>query len=434
MTQVKESLATTPLYSSPLMLSRLSIMMFLQYFVQGAYLPVVSVYVGRSLGFTPIQVGVFSSALAVGPILAPFIFGQLVDRLFATERVMGFCHLAAGALMLILAYQKDVWVVISLGTIYSVLYVPTMMLTNSLAFQHLKNSDMEFPWIRACGTLGYIVPAYLIEFWWLYNLHDAALDNARSIVFIFSGIAGIVMGVYCFSLPHTPPDPGKSSTYAPGVVMAMVRQRDFLVLIIVSFLIAIAHQFVVVWNSPFLRSILDAGDWGAYEQSISSLGQICELGVLAVLGLLIKRLGFKGTLMLGAMAYLVRCLLFAVVFQLGLSPGQMLVLAGVGQTLHGFCFGCFLAVGFIYVDRIAPRDVRGSMQTLYGTFILSLGFFFGGLISGQIGEIFTTTVKDTVERDWPSIWLSCAAICAVCVILLAVFFPNRRMEQPEDRA
>lgn len=434
MTKVKESLAATPLYSSPQIFSRLSIMMFLQYFVQGAYLPVASVYVERSLGFTPLQVGIFSSALAVGPILTPFIFGQLVDRLFATERVMACCHLAGGVLMLILAYQTAVWPVIIIGTAYSVLYVPTMMLTNSLAFQHLKNSDMEFPWIRACGTLGYIVPAYLIEFWWLYDLKGDDLDKARSIVFIFSGIAGIVMGLYCFSLPHTPPDRRRERTYAPGIVMRMVRQRDFLVLIIVSFLIAIAHQFVLVWNSPFLRSILDAGDWGAYEQSLSSLGQICELGVLAILGLLIKRLGFKWTLMLGATAYLVRCLLFAMVFHLKLSPVEMLVLAGVGQTLHGFCFGCFLAVGFIYVDRIAPRDVRGSMQTLYGTFILSLGFFFGGLISGQIGETFTTTVPGGFERNWPGIWLSGAAICAVCIVLLGIFFPNRHFERSEEDA
>ena len=123
----------------------------------------------------------------------------------------------------------------------------------------------------------------------------------------------------CFSdliLPHTPAQQRDDRKYAPGAVIAMLRQRQFLVLVVVSFFIAIAHEFVVVWYSPFMRSILDTGGWGAYEQSISSIGQICELGVLAVLGLLIKKLGFKRTLLLGATAYTLRCLLFSLVFSL----------------------------------------------------------------------------------------------------------------------
>jgi nucleoside transporter len=411
--------------SSTTMLSRLSVMMFLQYFVQGAYLPIASVYVERSLGFTAMQVGIFSSALAVGPILAPFIFGQLVDRLFATERVMAVCHILGGVLMLILAQQTGVWPVILLGTAYSVLYVPTMMLTNSLAFQHLKKSDLEFPWVRLFGTLGYIVPAYLVEFWWLRGLDGAELDRARSFAFVLSGVVGLAMGIYSLTLPHTPPKHEQQRPYAPGAVLAMLRQRDFLVLVVVSFLIAVAHQFIIVWYSPFMRTILDTGKWGAYEQTISSVGQICELVVLAVLGLLIKRLGFKGTMLLGAAAYLARCILYALVFSLDPPFAGKLALATTGQALHGFCFGCFMAVGYIYVDRIAMADIRGSMQTIYGTFVLALGFFVGGFVSGQIGDWFTTGSGAAVARDWTSIWLSCAAICAVCVLLMAIFFPAK---------
>ncbi len=410
--------------SSGVLLGRLSLMMFLQYFVQGAYLPIASVYVERTLGFSSMQVGLFVSALAIGPILAPFIVGQLVDRFFATEWVMAACHLMGGVLMLALARQTDVWPVIILGTVYSILYVPTMMLTNSLAFQHLKDSEMEFPWIRLCGTLGFIVPAYFIEFWWLRGLTGVELNTARSIVFTLSGIAGIVMAFYCLTLPHTPPECKKHS-YAPGVVVRMLRNQDFLILVVVSFLIAIAHQFVVVWYSPFMRDILDTGGWGAYEQSISSIGQICELAVLAGLGLLIKRLGFKRVMLLGLCAYLLRCLLFAMVFYLDQSATTRVIIAAAGQALHGFCFGCFMAVGYMYVDRIAPIDVRGSMQTLYGVFVLSLGFFVGGFAGGVVGDFFSESVAGTVQRDWTSIWLSCAAVCALCVVLFAIFFPDR---------
>ena len=410
------------------LLGRLALMMFLQYFVQGAYLPIASLYVEQSLGFTSSQIGWFISALAIGPILAPFLLGQLVDRLFPTEWVMAFCHLVGGLLMLVLYTQTGVWPVIVLGTAYSILYVPTMMLSNSLAFQHLRNSELEFPWIRILGTLGYIAPAFIIEMWWLRDLGGAELESERGIAFAISGLVGMLMAGYCLTLPRTLPQHREDRKYAPGFVVSMLAQRDFLVLTVVSFLIAMAHQFIVAWTSLLLKAILATGGGGAYEQRISSLGQICEIVILAVLGLLIKRLGFKWTLVLGATAYLVRCLLFAAVFYFDTTFYGKLALAAVGQSLHGLCFGCFFAVGYMYVDRISPPDVRGSMQTIYGTFIVAAGFFVGGLAGGAIGEMFTQGSGENAVRDWPSIWLSCAALCAVCVALMVVFFPRGRAE------
>lgn len=431
MSHVAESSELSGSRSPITLLSRLALMMFLQYFVQGAYLPIASVYVERALGFDSAQIGYFISALAIGPILAPFVLGQIVDRFFSTERVMAFCHLVGGLLMIALFFETRVWPVIILGTAYSVLYVPTMMLSNSLAFRHLRDRDVEFPRIRIFGTLGYIVPAYIIEFWWLRGLQGDQLNHARGFAFALSGIVGIAMAVYCMSLPGTPPEPRHQRKYAPGVVISMLAQRDFLVLIIVSFFIAMAHQFVVAWYSPFVRDILDQAKFGAYEQSISSLGQICELAVLAFLGLLIRRLGYKGTLLLGATAYLARCLLFAAVFYLDPPSTGKLLLAALGQSLHGFCFGCFFAVGYMYVDRIAPPDARGSMQTLYGTFVVALGFFAGGAVSGRVVELLTRQVAGSPVRDWTQVWLSCAALCALCVVALALFFPRRSIDQPQ---
>ncbi len=410
--------------SSVGLLGRLSLMMFLQYFVQGEYLPVASVYVERSLGFSEDQVGYFIAALAVGPIVAPFVVGQLVDRLFATERVMAVCHLVGGLLMLALYTQRNVWAVIVLGTLYSILYVPTMMLANALAFRHLKDRELEFPWVRLFGTLGFIAPAYVVEFWWLRGLDGIELQHARGVVFALSGLAGLVMAAYCLTLPRTPPQEHQARKYAPGAVVAMLRRRDLLCLVVVSFFIAMAHQFVVAWNSPFLRDILDTGGRGAYEQSLSSLGQICELAVLAGLGFVLRHIGFKATMLLGALAYLTRCVLFALVFSLDPPFAGKLVLAGVGQALHGLCFGFFLAVAYMYIDRIAPGDIRGSMQTLYGTFVLALGFFAGGLASGLIGKWFGVGPGAAVIRDWTRIWLVCAALCAACCVAFALWFPR----------
>lgn len=411
------------------MFARLSVMMFLQYFVQGAYQPVASVYLKDALGFSSEQIGYFAAALSVGPMFAPFVIGQLVDRYFATERVMAACHLLGGGLMLALYTQSDPVIVIAIGTVYSVLYVPTMMLSNALAFRHLTNSDTQFPIVRAFGTIGFMVPAYLVELWWLRGLEGGELDSARAIVFVFSGVVGIGMGLYCFTLPHTPPQPSKSRKYAPGAVVGMLHLRHFFVLIAASFFIAIAHKFFWVWNSPFLRAILDSGGIeGAYEQSISSVGQGCEIGVMAILGFFIKRCGFKWTMTIGAAAYCARCVLLGLVFSVDPPFAGKMAMAVIGNALHGFCFGCFFAAAYMYVDRIAPLDVKGSMQTFYGTFVVALGFFFGGLVSGWVGAAFSDA--DDNIQSWTGLWMSCAALSAVCVVLFAAAFPSR-LPQPE---
>jgi nucleoside transporter len=407
-------------------------MMFLQYFIQGSYLPVASLYVQNALGFTADQVGLFSSALAVGPILAPYLLGQLVDRMFSTEHVMAVCHFVAGLLMLLLFAAKDVGLVMVLGTVYSVLYVPTMMLSNSVAFKHLRNSDFEFPWVRAFGTLGFIAPAFIIESVWLAGLEGDELEQARGIVFGLAGMMGLVMGIYCLTLPSTPPQRSVDRRYAPGVVIGMMRYRYFSVLVVISFLLAIAHQFFFVWNGPFLQAILKSGNvTGAYELRISSIGQIFELVVMAFLGFGIKRLGFKSTLVIGASAYTLRCLLFSSVFSLDPAFPAKLVIAGVGQALHGVCFGCFFAAAYMYVDRVSPPDVRGSMQTLYGTFVVALGFLAGGFVGGRVGQYFSVEAGSETIRDWSMIWLSCAILAAACIAGLIAFFPARMPEVTE---
>jgi nucleoside transporter len=428
---------------------RLCLMMFLQYFIQGSYLPIASVYIQDALGFTPSQVGYFGMVLALGPILTPFLFGQLVDRMFASERVIAFCHLAGGVIMLVLYTQRSPWIVIGLAAIYSILYVPTMMLTNALAFHHLRNSDREFPTIRLWGTIGFVAPAWWIEMVWLSGMEGEDLNQARGMAFALAGAASLVMGLYCLTLPHTPPQPAKAGDFAPAaVVRSFFTERNLLVLLIVTLLVGIAHQFFFVWNSPFLKDILRSGGWtGAAEQRIASIGQICEVAVMAGLGLAIVRLGFKRVMLVGLLAYTARCAIFALVFGFGLSFQAKLVLAAAGQALHGFCFGCFLAAAFMYIDRAVSKDLRGSMQTLYGTTVLGIGFFLGGWVGGRIGEIFTTPAgaepfrrllgvannagivefvaqDEQLARDWPGVWLSCAAIAALGLAIFAIAFPR----------
>lgn len=430
---------------------RLCVMMFLQYFIQGSYLPIASLYVQDTLGFTATQVGYFLMALALGPIFMPLVVGQLVDRHCATERVLASCHLLGSLVLLALFIQVDPWVVIPLGALYSVLYVPTMMLTNSLAFHHLKDTAREFPLIRLWGTIGFVAPAWWIELSWLRQLQGQALSEARGLVFVLAGAASLLMGLYCLTLPHTPPRSGAGRDFAPGAVLrSFLTQRHLLVLLLVTLLIGIAHQYFFVWNSPFLRDVLRSGQWaGAAEQRLASIGQICEVLVMAGLGLAIIRFGFKHVMIVGILAYLCRCLIFAAIFGFDLPFALRLTMAGFGQALHGLCFGCFLAAAFMYLDRAIRADLRGSTQTLYGTTVLGLGFFLGGYVGGWVGELFTTpageptlrqslgiqataglvlsSTREGIEylRDWTGVWLSGALIAGVGLLIFALAFPRK---------
>lgn len=438
---------------------RLYLMMFIQYFVQGCYLPIITLYLIDALGFSAWQIGVFGSALAVGPLIAPFLFGQIVDRHYSTERVLSFCHFSGGVIMLVLFIQHSFWPVVILGVLYSVLYVPTMMLTNSLTFQHLKDRDKEFPMIRLWGTIGFVVPAWIAEGLFLSQLQGDELNSGRGIVLAMAGVAGLIMALYCLTLPHTPPVKTDKKDLAPGKVLKMLKLRHFLILVIVAFIISIVHKFYFQWNAPFLKAMLGLGHVeGAWEQRISSIGQVFEVLVMAVLGFALKKYGFKTVMLTGLFSYFLRSIIFAYASTIDFSFALVLSLTCLGQAMHGLCFGCFLAAAYIYVDQVSPLDVRGSMQTFFGTFVFGLGMFAGGFISGKIGDFFTSTgtaglvrtqwqfqtdagvlafVQKNLDgdsinllRDWPGIWLSSAAIALIAILLFWSLFPKIQTETP----
>eukprot|EP00913_Durusdinium_trenchii_P023296 g21874.t1 len=438
---------------------RLYVMMFLQYFVQGSYLPVISVYLEKSLKFNAEQLGNFGSALAIGPLIAPFIIGQIIDRHFSTQYVLAACHFLGGILMLLMfAIAREFlfpgidryWPILILGVLYSALYIPSLMLTNSLTFHHLADRDREFPLVRLWGTIGFIVPAWLIEGYFLAGLKGAKLNLASSIILALAGVSGLVMAGYSMSLPDTPPPSKDKADIAPRKVLGLLSMRNFLVLVLISLVVSAVHKFYFVWNSPFVKAILErGGTFTAQVQRISSIGQIAEVVVMAMLGFWIKRFGFKMTMLAGTAAYMLRCLIFAGAAMLDASSSVALPLVCLGQALHGFCFGCFIAAAYIYTDRVAPKDVRGTMQNFYGTFVLGVGAIAGGYISGQIGASYTTTIpasaveaevsaaenagvivtlddsKETATvRNWTGIWLSGALLAGIAMLGFLLLFPK----------
>jgi predicted MFS family arabinose efflux permease len=332
-------------------------MLFLQYFVQGAYFSVASLYLLNYLHFTATQVGIFGSAAAFGAVLAPVIAGQVADRYVSTERFLALSHFLGGIIMLLIWRQTTPVVVLALTFVYSLLYVPTMSLTNTMCFRNLRNREQEFPILRSCGTIGFIAAQWLFEVVRLAPLKDepAQLLAARGDAFFLSGAAGVLLAAYCLTLPRTPPIQSGVTKFAPVEAIRLLADRGFLVLFVISLPIAIVHSYHFVWVAPYLAQ--DTGIADEWIGRVTTVGQIFEILVLALLGLGLKRMGFKWTLTLGISAYVLRNLIFAA------APPVPIVVAA--QALHGFCFACFFATAFMLVDRLAPQDARASVQTSF---------------------------------------------------------------------
>jgi len=377
--------------------SRLSLMMFLQYAVWGAWLPIIGRYLGAApafneagqriggLGFEGWQIGmILGIAGAVGAIAGPFVAGQVADRWFSAERFLCVMFILGGVVKYITASMSTVneWLILSI--VYSILYMPTIAISNSLAFSHMKEPDREFPPIRVWGTIGWIVVSWVFPMVWLQTdlkwqsmppflvgSEQADVVNRLADSLRFAGILSVLYGLYCLTLPHTPPKKEvKSIAFVKS--FGLLRHRGLLVLTIVALPISIIHTIYFIQTAQFLPTLEGVRDSDILPAM--SIGQFSEIFVLAALGLFLKRLGFKTVMAVGCLAYVGRYVIF------GLAEPTWLVVAS--QALHGLCFACFYASAFIYVDRVAPADIRHSAQTVFGIILLGVGPALAGQVIG----------------------------------------------------
>lgn len=412
--------------------TRLGTMMFLQYALWGAWLPVTARYLSASiseggLGFSGSQIGmILGLAGSIGAIAAPFIAGQIADRYFSTERVLAFLVSTGGIVKWYTATQTDYqsWLVLSI--LYSVLYMPTLALSNSITFAHINDQENDFPKIRVWGTIGWIAASWVFPMIWLQTdlqfqsmppfivgVEVPDVTSRLADALKFSGLISLCYGAFCFLLPNTPPKKDAVEKLAFKKAFELFQYSSFTILVLASLAVSIIHQIYFLQTGPFLSSI------GIPDSQIGpamTIGQFAEIITMAYLGYFLKRIGFKKVITIGIGAY---CLRYAI-FGTELFPVWVMVLS---QAFHGFCYAFFFAAAYIYVDKIAEDDVRHSAQTVFGIIILGGGPVIGGWLSGYLQNAYTVVSgPDLVVFDYSMFWYTLSAIGLVTTAAFYLLF------------
>jgi len=384
---------------------RLSALMFLQYFVWGAWSVTMGTWLGQTLGFSGEQIGLAFGTTALAAMISPFFVGMVADRFLATEKVLAALHLAGGAILLYGSTMSAFgpFYVVLLG--YALCYMPTLALSNSLSFHQMADPAAEFPSIRVLGTIGWIVAGLLVGTLGL---------EATAVPMRLAAGASVLLGLFCLALPHTPPKGGRASlSDVLGLdALKLLRERSFAVFILGSFLICIPLQFYYAFANPFLNEIQVVNAAGKM-----TLGQMSEIGFMLVMPWFFRRLGVKYMLVVGMAAWTTRYLLFAYG-----DNGPLVWMLYAGILLHGICYDFFFVTGQIYVDRKAPPDVRAAAQGLIAFVTLGVGMFIGSWVSGRIVDTFAVSGGG---HAWDRIWIVPAAGAAGVLILFALFFHER---------
>ena len=383
---------------------RLSVMMFLEFAIWGAWAPVLASHLVGPLKMSGKQTGWIYATLWLGCVVSPFIGGQIADRWVATEWFLAIVHLVGGMVLLLAARKTRFWGLFGLMGLYSLLYAPTLALVNSLMFSHLTNPDAQAGKIRVWGTIGWIVAGLLLAL--LRRLGKLQVRGSDALT--LAGILSLVMGVFCFFLPHTPPPAEPGNPLAFVEAFKMLGDANFLIFLIISFIVTTELQFYYVPTAPFLE---DIGVQSRNVSAVMTLAQFAEMIAMAVLlPLLLPKIGFRWALVIGVIAWPLRYVIFALMRPLWLVISSL--------TFHGLGYTFFFFVGQMYVDRVASTDIRASAQALIAVVTLGLGNFIGTQITGVIMDIF----KKEGKFQWRPIFLVPCVLTIACALAFTLFF------------
>ena len=397
---------------------QLSLMMFLEFFIWGAWFVTMGTYLPNTLQTSDPETAMAYSTQSWGAILAPFIIGLIADRFVNAERILGILHLLGALLMYLLYSTSDFSAFYPYLLMYMVMYMSTLALVNSVAFYQMKDPAKEFSFIRVFGTLGWISAGLLISYFsWdsAKGISDGILRNT----FLMASICSAILGVFSFALPKTPPMADRSKKVTISDILGLdalrlLKDRNFLLFFISSVLICIPLAFYFQNLSVFLTesSVDNSTAW-------SSLGQFSEIMFLLLLPFFLKKYGFKKTILVGMLAWGARYLLFS--FGNNDNLFSLLVL---GIFLHGICYDFFFVCGQIYTDSKAGEKYKSAAQGLITLATYGVGMLIGFWVAGKITDAY---VLKNLGHDWASIWLFPAGFAIIVLIFFAFFFKKEKI-------
>lgn len=385
---------------------KLSVMMFLQYFVWGAWYVAMSAYLNETLKFDGPQIGLAYGTTALAAMISPFFVGMVADRFFATERILAALHVIGAVLLFyvstLASFGNFYWVLL----VYTLCYMPTLALTNSLSFHQMTDPGKEFPGVRVLGTIGWIVAGYAVD---LLGFGKGAG------MFHIAAAASLALGLFSLALPHTPPAKLGHAITVRDVLgldaLKLMQERSFLIFVLGSFLVCIPLQFYYAFANAFLNELGVSN-----VTSKMGFGQWSELFFMLIMPWFFMRLGVKKMLLVGMAAWAVRYTLFAYG-----DNAALVWMLYIGILLHGVCYDFFFVTGQIYVDKKASLQIRAAAQGFIAFVTLGFGMFIGSLLSGWIVGAYVTPSG----HDWRTIWLIPAGMALAVLVLFALFFNYR---------
>ncbi|WP_419307679.1 nucleoside permease [Chromohalobacter israelensis] len=403
--------------------TRLGIMMFLQFFIWGGWFVTLGTFLSQNLNASGSQIGMAFSTQSWGAIIAPFIIGLIADRYFNAERILGVLHLAGAALMFGLYRAQDFTTFYPLVLVYMILYMPTLALVNSVSFRQMRDPSQEFAKIRVWGTIGWILAGLAISYLFSWDGTEAIAGGALRNTFLMCAIASLALGLYCFSLPATPP---KANNRKGGLkeilgldALKLLNDRNYAIFFVASVLICIPLAFYYQNANPFLAEIGVANPTGKM-----TLGQVSEVLFMLLLPVFIHRFGIKITLIVGMLAWALRYALFAVG-----DAGEGVYLLLIGIALHGVCYDFFFVSGQIYTDARAGERFQSAAQGMITLATYGVGMLIGFWVAGLVTDHYATAGG----HDWQGIWLfpACFALAVLLLFLVTFKDKDRARQAPE---
>ncbi|WP_310394931.1 nucleoside permease [Hymenobacter sp.] len=397
---------------------KLSLMMFLEFFIWGAWFVTLGTYLLKNLHTTGTQVGTAFLTQSVGAIVAPFIIGLIADRFFSAQKILGVLHLTGAGLLWLASQAADFSAFYPYILMYMIVYMPTLALVNSISFRQMQNPQKEFAPIRVLGTLGWIIAGLTIG--WLN------WEQGGSLVLTFRMAAGasLLLGLFSFTLPATPPIKKAGQSTSIGDLLGLeaiglLRNRSYLIFFLASVAICVPLSFYYGFTNPFLNEMGMKSAAG-----VQSLGQVSEVLFMLLIPVFFIRLGVKKMLAIGMLAWVVRYLFFA--YGNGDSAYWMLI---AGIVVHGICYDFFFVTGQIYTDNLAGEQSKSAAQGFITLATYGVGMLIGSLLSGQIVDAHQAS---PTLHDWRTIWLIPAGIAAAVLAVFVLLFKDQNAPVPEE--